>query len=554
MGIKEKFAYHSGLLLVLSLAVIFLFVNLGDIALWQDEAETALLGRSILRNGIPKAWDGKNLISSLNGADFDKDFVWTWHPWAQAYLTALSFSIFGESNFSARLPFALAGFFTIFFLYLSALRITRDEKTALLSSFLLTVSLQYILYSRQCRYYSLLGLFSVLIFYSCFRLPEKKGMMMLVFSSVLLFHSNFLPFFPTFFGVLIYLVIFERNTGKIKSFFLCAVIIGFLTAPWLIYAKGFSGGLRVLKEGKGVSFLGQEIELLKIINENVFPLVFIPLAVYFLFKRNTAHKKVYQLLLILIFINLLFLPYISYTQKIIGMRYSAGLIPFFSLLSALLIVDILKYKRLLGYFVFIILISTNIFNDFPVFVLKGVSFAFGGFNREIILKSEIGKTIFFKKKYFDFIYELTHHYEGPVDGIVKFLGQRGKSGDLVLTNYESAPIIFYTTCKVAYVISNESEFYKSIPSKRYNPVLEEKLPDYVYSLKKVDWIIPRSNYINRLFNPAVVLGRMEKEGYNIKKYELNYPDLPWNNRADIRYHRFKTAKDYPKIAVYKIEK
>jgi len=553
MLIKNGLSYHAGLLLVLSLAIIFIFVNLGDIDLWQDEAETALLGRSILENGIPKAWDGKNLLSSLNGADFNEDFVWTWHPWAQAYLVALSFSLLGESNFSARLPFAIAGFLTVFFLYLFSYQTTGDRKISLLSSFLLTISLQYILYSRQCRYYSLLALFTVLILYSFYKLPGKGGVILFVLSSALLFHSNFLPFFPTLFGLLIFLIFVNRDRKKIKSFLLSVIIIGLLTMPWLIYAKGFSQGIKAFGKGSGESFIVQEFELLKIVNESVFPLIFLLFGIIFLFKVTTKYKELYQLLLIILLSNLLFLPYISYFQKWIGMRYAVGLIPLFCFFSALIIGRIAEYKRWTSYLIFFTLISTNILNNFPVFIFRALNPMLTKDENSRSLKRELKEMLLWKKNYFDFFHELTHHYEGPVEGIVRFLNKYGKQGQMVLTNYESASILFYTNLNMAYVISNKPEFYNSIPSKRYNPALDKKLPDYVYTLKKVDWIIPRSNYKNRLFNLPEVLETMKSKGFKIKRYEIDSPDLPWNNRSDIRYHKFRSVKDYPKVVIYKVE-
>ena len=549
---KNGLSSHAGILPILSLAVIFLFINLGDVKLWQDEAETAMLARSVLKGGIPKAWDGKNLISSLNGADFNEDFIWTWHPWAQAYLTALSFSLLGESNFSARFPFALAGFLAIFFLYLLSLKLTNDNKIALLSSFFLTISLQFILYSRQCRYYSLLALSVILIIYSFYKLQSKTGRILFILSSTLLFHSNFLPFFPTIFGLFVFLIITNNQRKNIKHFLFCSAIIFLLTIPWLIYTKGFSQGVSLLGKGGEPSFIAQEFDLLKIVNENVFPLIFIPVAIYFLFKKRTAHREIYQLLLIIIILNLLFLPYISYTQNIIGMRYAVGLIPLFSFLSALIVKTLVDYKRWLGYFVFLILISTNILNSFPNIIFNAVSIPLKENTKTENLKSEFKNMLLGKKIYFDFLYELTHSYKGPVDGIVGFLNKYGKREDTVLTNYESAPILFYTNLNIAYVISNKPEFYSSIPSNEYNPIIEKKLPDYVYTLKKVDWIIPRANYRNRLFNRDKILKEMEKEGHRIKRYEIDSPDLPWNNRADIRYHKFRNVENYQKVVIYKV--
>lgn len=550
---KNRLSAYAGILPILSLAVIFLFVNLGDIKLWQDEAETAFLGRSVIKYGVPKAWDGKNLISSLNGADFNKNFIWTWHPWAQAYFVAFSFSFFGESSFSSRLPFALVGFLTIFFLYLFSLRLTNDNKIALLSSFFLTISLQFILYSRQCRYYSLLAFSVIFIVYSFYKLQTRTGIILFILSSTLLFHSNFLPFFPTILGLFIFLIISKNQRKKIKYFLFCSIIIFFLTIPWLIYAKGFSQGVSLLGKGGGPSFIAQEYDLLKIVNENVFPLIFILFALYFSLKKNTGHREVYQLLLIIIISNLLFLPYISYAQKIIGMRYAVGLLPLFSFLSALVVKTLIDYKKWLGIFIFLILILTNILNSFPNIIFKTASIPFRNNIKTEDLKLEFKKMLFGKKIYSDFLYELTHSYKGPVDGIVEFLNKYGKREDTVLTNYESAPILFYTNLNIVYVISNKAEFYNSIPSHEYDPIIEKKLPDYVYTVEKVDWIIPRANYANRLFNRDEMLKEMKKKGHMIRRYEIDSPDLPWNNRADVRYHKFRSVDNYQKVVIYKVD-
>src|SRR5215470_5794462 len=77
--------------------------------LWVDEAETALLARSIRVYGIPEARVGSDLISQEIGREFGPDLVWRWTPWLDKYVAAGSFALLGESTFAARLPFALIG-------------------------------------------------------------------------------------------------------------------------------------------------------------------------------------------------------------------------------------------------------------------------------------------------------------------------------------------------------------------------------------------------------------------------------------------------------------
>ena len=50
------------LLAITILAALLLLGRLGDRVLWQDEAETGLLAKSILRSGLPIASDGKNVV------------------------------------------------------------------------------------------------------------------------------------------------------------------------------------------------------------------------------------------------------------------------------------------------------------------------------------------------------------------------------------------------------------------------------------------------------------------------------------------------------------
>jgi len=86
MNLKKIFSNHKLFLLFLLACIFFLFMNLGNIYLWHDEASTALVGKNILKFGIPKAYDGKNYllgsyqpeIGLITGTEnFNEDYVWT---------------------------------------------------------------------------------------------------------------------------------------------------------------------------------------------------------------------------------------------------------------------------------------------------------------------------------------------------------------------------------------------------------------------------------------------------------------------------------------------
>ena len=85
-------------IVLILLAPLLLFPNLGNRFLWQDEAETALLARSVVQHGYPLAHDGQRTISDQPGSpDVNDAGVWIWTPWLQLYPVAASFALLGES-------------------------------------------------------------------------------------------------------------------------------------------------------------------------------------------------------------------------------------------------------------------------------------------------------------------------------------------------------------------------------------------------------------------------------------------------------------------------
>ena len=87
----------AGLLVAAS---VLLLANLGNIYLWQDEAQTALIAKTVLTHGVPVGYDGTNYFSQEFGVDYGKNYLWLWQPWFQFYLLAGFFAAFGVSTFT----------------------------------------------------------------------------------------------------------------------------------------------------------------------------------------------------------------------------------------------------------------------------------------------------------------------------------------------------------------------------------------------------------------------------------------------------------------------
>jgi len=115
----------------------------------------------------------------LGDASFWIDEVYTAHtsqlPWSTLWVTAynptppLFFSVIklltqtGDSEWWFRLPSALSGVVTVFFVYV-AVRILSDTRTAVASALLLTFSIGNIEYSQEARSYALVSMFISLSF------------------------------------------------------------------------------------------------------------------------------------------------------------------------------------------------------------------------------------------------------------------------------------------------------------------------------------------------------------------------------------------------------
>src|SRR3984893_2941016 len=128
---------HWPFVTVAALGLALVLTNLGTDYLWADEGDTAVLASSILKFGIPKAWDGVTFTDSDLGARENQQLVMVGTPWVQYYVAAASFLLFGQNTFAARLPFALASLFTVLVGFRFIQRLTGDWRPAFCGALLL---------------------------------------------------------------------------------------------------------------------------------------------------------------------------------------------------------------------------------------------------------------------------------------------------------------------------------------------------------------------------------------------------------------------------------
>src|SRR5262249_45715974 len=185
-------------LVLAALAAWPLFGHLGTAPLWEDEADTVMLARNILRSGLPTAWDGLTFTDNDFGRRiaprlFGADLVMVGTPWLPYYLAAASMAVFGESPAAARLPFAAAGLTTVLLLFALVTRATGDLRAGFGAGLLLILSVQFLLYARECRSYPLTMLLTLAVLAGFLRLGQVRRDPWFAVAGIALFHVQVLP-------------------------------------------------------------------------------------------------------------------------------------------------------------------------------------------------------------------------------------------------------------------------------------------------------------------------------------------------------------------------
>jgi len=230
-------------LVLLLVPPLLLFPRLGEIYLWQDEAETAMIGRAILEHGYPLATVGRNIITDQPGqVDLNSAGVWIYTPWLPGYVAALSFALFGASTWSARLPFALLAWGILFVQYGALRDVTRDRRLSRLATVFILGSVPFLLHARQCRYYMLLLLFTLLHLWGYMRLSRRKagGMGLFLAGGIGLCYSWYPQAIASTIAMGFHALLYHRKSEFLRRFAIGCTVIGSISLPYFLYTRGWS--------------------------------------------------------------------------------------------------------------------------------------------------------------------------------------------------------------------------------------------------------------------------------------------------------------------------
>jgi hypothetical protein len=481
------------IIVITVVGAILILANLGQQSLWQDEAQTALLAKTVIHHGIPLGTDGVNSFSQAQGKDFGPHHLLRFPLWLQCYALAPFLALLGSSAFAARLPFALFGIVSIWLVYALALYIWRSCRIAVVSALLLVACVPYLLLVRQCRYYSLSIFFSMLALWGYYRLlrGEKYALPTIIGASFLVFHSHYLHWAALTATMIIDSLIFDRRT--LKPVLVAASVTTAVNLPWIVWFYRIPQQEHARSIAQAMTFLGVEAGQIAawVLSPYLLAVPILAGAIYFLlFKRHPernpqALRNLSPLILFSVIAMLIIAP-TAYPM----FRYLAPLVPICCMFIALLLEPAMKVHVALGIAVIAVIVYLSPIQDFG--------------------------------------YEITHEYRGPIDGIVKYLNEHAKKTDIVAMTYGDMPVKFYTGLRVVGGLTGE---------------------DLSIS-RNAEWIILREHYV---CDDDIKVGKYFTNNIDQNKYEqitLDYPDTKYENRESLDDHHFRTVELEQRVVIY----
>ncbi len=534
-SIQFIFKSHLTITFLLLFAFLLIFAGLDDNVLQVDEGGDTFISTTILKYGFPMHSDGLN--KTMLFADI-LDGVFIYRTWLPYYLQSISLYFLGNNTFAARLPFAIAGLFSIFCLYHLAIRLTEEKSIAIFAATLLSTCVPALLYFRTSRYVAIPILLTpiMLLFYIGIFDKKKWNPIPFTITSVIFFHTMYVEFAGLIMGMLTHLFCYRKEVGSInlRRVKIPAIITAALCLPWLLFIPALSKQITAFYTSTSpfidTSYLGYFKHFLGFlfqINNYIFPLILIP---FLLLRPLKKFNRSLSLLVISVFFILL----TASLHSIPLLQYIAACIPILFLILGWLVFNLFKDSIIRQYMFLSFLIFSNFIHVSPLIPVKQIL---------PIPQSEVNPNLYlhgihetfmreiqFKSIFFQYWRELANPYQGPLDKIVKFFETHGKKGETCYIDNELESLTFYTGFKMIH--NNEL----SMKSK----------PDWIV-LRGDQWDMRSAEKMNLI--KAKLKFILENNKY--EKFVLNVPVKRINNSYDIQIHLFQTQSSADKVYIFR---
>ena len=601
-------------IVLLLLPPLLLLPRLGSGFLWQDEAETALLGQRILTHGLPLGdeGDGESPVISdqEHRVDLNADGVWIWSPWLDKYVAAAGLGLLGDTALAARLPFALLAWAAVLLAYAAFRDTTGDRGLSRLAVTLLFGSVWFLVYSRQCRYYAPFVLASLAQLWGYQRMARERrgGWTLFVLGGAGLFQT-FYPQLAASTCALGLHALVSRRPKLLARFAGGCLAVAAVSLPFFLYIHGWSRDY----EGTGYGFDGiwrfaaSLRAYLLFVHAYAWPFFFaVPLACLAARRRSGWGAAVPPIALgLLALYGMVAYPSSSSLGALlvaaggaaavavrralaapvdgaaapatwagpwvlVGVatvllsagvasfpffRYLLGILPLLALATAAMLRGLAGGRLRVAWVLALPLLAGNWAHALPLELARRVLLPGGSFDTEQLTRAtEFGHAPTngvaarvlalpdteptFRFLAGEYARELTEDYDGPLEGVWRWVDPRSEPGESFVVTYEHFTLMFHTDLDV------HRDF---------------ELPD-MPALPQ--WILVHSPRTPRF--PAAILDAVRNgstilvdgRAMHYAPVTLDVVELPWENIPEPYWHRFHTerpAEGKPPPMLYHLE-
>ena len=511
------------MIVAVALALSLACLGLSNHAFWDDEAGTALFAKNFLKTGELTAWDGVNLNGYNFGMQLDENLNNPYMPPLQYYVAAWGFKVFGISTVAGRIPFLLAGILSLFALAFFARHYFNHRIPYCLPVFFAALSPAFLLYIRQCRYYSLAMLFTLTLLgaWSYDQPSKRSGAATLavgILATIGLWFSNYLnaaaalAMLPVFF-------IDPRYRTRRKYILLavvclvsvlCGCYIYLVKNPLVthFYTPDSVTGLRryVTLFVWHIAGLGSD-EFFPVLLILIMPLPLLIQQLHHL--RDLARRGLilYLGMIAVILVTTVLSPQPVDISEYAMMRYVTPLILIGAVLAAVSIIVLWSVSRPLTVLVGSIAILTN------TFTLAYLS------NLHLLWRSTL----------ISYIAEQNKHYKTGTEVLVNYISTLPAGSNVLV-------FPFYMTYAPMFYVPEQHYCWQLRKNKSIRLDLREKLPDYVFVERaRPDYIISGD------MSPKEIIEYFTNK-YGRGAYRLSgYLNEDWRDcsRPEISFHCFK---------------
>jgi 4-amino-4-deoxy-L-arabinose transferase-like glycosyltransferase len=472
-----------------ALASVLLLTDLGEPYLWQDEAQTAVIARTIFDGGVPLGSDGRNFFSQEQGAEYADGYVWRWHTWLSFYAVAASFALLGETTFAARLPFALFGIATVLLGYGVGRRLWQSRDAALCGGALLALSVPFLVLARQCRWYTMAAFFALLGIHAYSRIGpgERRHSVTLFFAATLLFHTHYFYVATLLATLLAHSLLLER--ARFPRVLVVSAAVTVVNAPFILWFSSIRYGEAYAAYLTSVTAtLAIGGHLLQDLFVYFLDPVFLLAPLFLVALRRRRGERPFSMepatrshLVLLALFCATTIGALSILSPGAYFRYLTPLVAPALLIAGGMLGELAGASRAAAAAIFVLWLAVSPIRDF--------------------------------------VYEIGHDFDGPIEGIVRFLEARAEPGDTVAISYGDMPLKFYTELRVIGGLTGED----------------------LSQAAGADWIVLRRHQFTAVDRQVkAALAEHVVPGEYVE-YRLRFPDTAFENREDPRMHRYRSA-------------